>query len=1025
MYARISAFLLVLALAVTGVAQAQERFGSLTGTVTDQQGAAIPGVTVTVTNAQTGEVRTFVTDGNGQYSVPDLNPGRYSVAFELSGFARVERPDVNVLLGRAFGLDAQMKVGALTETVQVTGAAALVDVRSTVVQHNVTAEEFNLIPKARSFQSIAMTAPSVNQGEVEGGIQVNGASGAENQYTVDGVSTNSLVNGSSRQNAVFEYLQEVQVKTTGIPAEYGGALGGVISAVTKSGGNVFHGETHYYYEGSKIGAGPVDRLVLSPVNDVSVDFFNEGKQPTHRNEVGGSLGGPIMKDRVFFFASVSPRFSHQTREYKFSNGADTGELERKDTAMSAFGKVTYANNRLRADLSSLFTPTTSKGRLPAYDGFGSRLLSSSKASNEPNKTRGYEITQRNVSGSVDWTLSNASFASFKVGHFYDNYTDTGIPQTTNYTYQISSIGSPLVPAALQGGIGTINTPRALINQHDTTKQTFFNADYNQVFSAGGSHTVKGGFGVRRNENDVLQAYPGGYIDIFWDRAFNSLVPGAGSDRGTFGYYAVNDRGVRGTASANIMSLYIQDAWTVGERLTLNLGVRSENEKIPSFRPDIKKNGIEFGWKDKMAPRFGAAYDLKGDGSMKIFGSYGRYFDWTKYELSRGTFGGDTWKIYYRSLDTLALDSLNLSNMPGRDLWKGNANAALSFRDRRVPAFDTVDPAIKPMSQDAANVGFESQLGGGMTWTATYIHNELNRTIEDLGALVNGDEVYFYANPGEGVAKETPPSGASKPFPTPKPVRKYDALELTLNKRFASNWFGGASYVLSRLYGNYAGIESSDEITTPTTNVSSATAQQQSGSIARPGGNANRAWDIDELLWDSHGHLNVLGRLATDRPHVVKLYGAYNFPFGTQLGLSFYGGSGTPLTTYVNTQNQTQVMVNGRGDMGRTPMLSRTDFLAAHDVKMGGVKRLRLELNVLNLFNQQTARHIFNSLNRGAGVARPSSGINLGNVDLAKGYDYNALILATQDRANALDPRYKKADLFSDGAQGQFLIKFQF
>src|SRR6266540_5610411 len=125
MYARISAFLLVLALAVTGVAQAQERFGSLTGTVTDQQGAAIPGVTVTVTNAQTGEVRTFVTDGNGQYSVPDLNPGRYSVAFELSGFARVERPDVNVLLGRAFGLDAQMKVGALTETVQVTGAAAL------------------------------------------------------------------------------------------------------------------------------------------------------------------------------------------------------------------------------------------------------------------------------------------------------------------------------------------------------------------------------------------------------------------------------------------------------------------------------------------------------------------------------------------------------------------------------------------------------------------------------------------------------------------------------------------------------------------------------------------------------------------------------------------------------------------------------------------------------------------------------------------------------------------------------------
>src|SRR6266542_928525 len=138
MYARISALLLALVLAVAGIAVAQERFGSLTGTVTDQQGAAIPGVTVTVTNAQTGEVRTFVTDSNGQFNAPDLNPGRYTVAFELSGFARVERPDVNVLLGRGFNLDAQMKVGALTETVQVTGAAALVDVRSTVVQHKVT-----------------------------------------------------------------------------------------------------------------------------------------------------------------------------------------------------------------------------------------------------------------------------------------------------------------------------------------------------------------------------------------------------------------------------------------------------------------------------------------------------------------------------------------------------------------------------------------------------------------------------------------------------------------------------------------------------------------------------------------------------------------------------------------------------------------------------------------------------------------------------------------------------------------------
>ena len=139
MYARISALLVAFALALTGLATAQERFGTLQGRVTDQQGAAVPGVTVTMTNVQTGAVRTFVSDTNGQYIAADLTPGRYNVKFDLTGFAPVERADVQVLLGRSFDVDAQMRVGGLTETVQVTGEATpLVDTRSTLVAHNVT-----------------------------------------------------------------------------------------------------------------------------------------------------------------------------------------------------------------------------------------------------------------------------------------------------------------------------------------------------------------------------------------------------------------------------------------------------------------------------------------------------------------------------------------------------------------------------------------------------------------------------------------------------------------------------------------------------------------------------------------------------------------------------------------------------------------------------------------------------------------------------------------------------------------------
>ena len=247
-----------------------------------------------------------------------------------------------------------------------------------------------------------------------------------------------------------------------------------------------------------------------------------------------------------------------------------------------------------------------------------------------------------------------------------------------------------------------NTPRALIVDKDATKRSFFNLDYNNAFHAGGYHTLKGGFGYQHTVNDANQAYPGGYVDIFWNAAFT--FPGAPGGRGTYGYYAVNNRGVQGEAGANIMSLYVQDQWTIGDRLTLNLGLRAEDEAVPSFREGV--DAMKFGWQDKIAPRLGAAYDVRGDGRFKVYGSWGRYYDWTKYELPRGSYGGDMWQIYYRALDTLDLGSLNLSNMPGADLWVVPGG----FRDRRVPNFESTDPDIKPMYQDSTSIGIEYQLG---------------------------------------------------------------------------------------------------------------------------------------------------------------------------------------------------------------------------------------------------------------------------------------------------------------------------
>lgn len=1019
MPARPIAACLAVVLTLAGVASAQERFGGLAGRVTDPQGAVVPDAAVIVSNLDNETVRTFVTDGRGEYLAADLPPGRYSVRFERQDFAPIEQADVNVILGRTFRLDAELPVGGVTAAVQVVAEAApLVDARSTLVAHNVTIDEIDRLPKERSYQSLAMTAPSVTSGVIEGGLQVNGASGAENLFTVDGVVTNSLLNGQSRQNTAFEYLQEVQVKTVGIPAEYGGALGGVVSAVTRSGGNTFHGEAHYYYMGSGLGAAPPRRLVLSPVDEVTVAYVQDSETADHRSEIGGSLGGPLVRDRLFFFGSFSPQFMDRTRTYGFDNGADTGTIGQDRTFLNAYGKVSYATPRLNAYVGTLWTPTFDTGVLPAYTGDVADGIASSRESNLANAERGWEIDQRNVTANANIVLNGSNLLSLTTGYFYDRYRDTGVPTTTSVRYMTSSIGLPGVPLEYQGPAFTQNTSPVQIVDHDTTTQAYVDADLTTSFTAGGDHLLKVGVGLRHTSNDVDQRFPGGRVRVYWDSTLPPEAAAGLGGRGAFGYYEVADIGTFGSASANLAHLYAQDQWSLGN-LTLNLGVRLEQETVPSYRPQIRENAFAFGFGDMVSPRIGVAYDLRGDGRTKIFGAYGRYHDWTKYDVARGYFGADTWTVAYRGLDDpTAVFDLSLDNMPGENLWGG----ASGVQDFRMPDFDTVDPNVKPMAQDSFNVGVERQIGRHTVLTVNYVHNNLVRAIEDVALLIDGNFQYLFGNPGEGITTDAFVIGATPPFTVPKAKRQYDALQISVNRRIADAWFYGGSYVWSRLFGNYAGLANSDEVHTPAEGLAYAAGQMQGGSLARLGTNANKNWDLFDTMWDAHGNLDPQGRLATDRPHVLKLYGSYMAPFGTQFGLNIFAGSGTPLTTYVNDPFTLQVFVDGRGDMGRTAVLSYTDLLVAHEFRMPtGGQRFRVELNVLNLFNQKAARHRYNQLNR----ARPSSALVPFGSDLSQGYDYEALLQATPDGANAFDPRYGLEDLFSDGTSGHLLVKWLF
>ena len=604
MHARISALLLAFVLAFTGLAAAQETTGAITGRITDTQGLAVPGATVTVTNNQTGAARTFVADSDGRYTAANLQPGRYKVVFELTGFSKVERDDVSVVLGRSFELNAQMAVGALTETVEVTGVAnPLVDTRSTLIAHNVSSEEIDLLPKGRSYQSIALSAPSVNQGELEGGMQVNGASGAENSFTVDGVVTNSVLYGQSPS----EHGVRIPAGSAGQDKWH---LGGVRwrARRRRQRGHQKRRQRHAGRRTLLLRGKSRSRRRRSN-GSTSIRSMTRpsatsrtSKDPNHQNEFGGSIGGPIVHDRLFFFGSFSPRNERRTNTYNLTDG--TQSVERTVWKQQAFGKLSYATGRMNASWSALWTPTKTTGTLETYyKGSTPNSQPATKASITPQIDRGYETNQVNTSGKVDLTVTNSSFLSFRGGLFHDRYSDVGIPTTTSYNYQTPTTTlNAIIPPALQGGTNPsgVNTPRSQITSFDTTERATFDVDYNHVLNAGkgGQHTLKGGFGYQHISNDVNSYYPGGYVDIFWDRSFSFGGVTQGTGRGTYGYYAVNDRRIAKPASSDIKSIYAQDQWSMGNHLSLNLGLRTEHERVPTFRPDILKYAFDFGWKDK-------------------------------------------------------------------------------------------------------------------------------------------------------------------------------------------------------------------------------------------------------------------------------------------------------------------------------------------------------------------------------------------------------------------------------------------
>ncbi len=731
---------LIVCLLTAGMAFAQlTPEGKITGKVIDNQRNPLPGVTVQATSPKLVGKASTTTDSNGIFRLMALPSGTYDITYSLPGFNTLVRKDIYLDLSQTLALNVTLEQSTVNEQVTVVGQSPIIDVKSTTKGQVMTKETFLSLPRGRAFDSLIGTIPGVQNEDISAGISVDGASGSENVWYADGADVTDFHLGVKGQNIVLELLDEVKVTASGYNAEYGGSMGGVVSVITRSGGNQFHGDILGFYENNTRGMqgrsrdyirqDPNDYTLWQYVNNDSL-YFNGGKDRDRYNRYEGilSLGGYIIKDKLWFFASIDPSYNQTAaqRDFNYRDGPFQ-TFKNKNYNFNGSLRLSAAPiEGLRVAASFINNFSKYRGALPSIQGYDNSDYEWGK--------EGFDYPNWTAALTADYSIGNNMLVSYRGGWHVQNQNNQQIlpPDSSTYNFNYSNMlyaNNPFYMAnpGLLHSSGWTNAGTFRDTKRYLQEKISNNLDVSYYLNWMGEHALKAGIGYAFLHEDVFTSttHPRVYM-AFGKTSYALGDPiGVGADPsspwyGAYGYYYIRGswtqpiNGGAWNVHANNWSLYAQDSWTIMNRLTINFGVRGESQYIPSLTNDTSyanftDKPVKFNIGQMLAPRLGAVYDVFGDSSLKIFGSFGIYYDVMKLYMAELTFGG--WK---RKQDYYALTTPDWTQIAASGAFADKASQAAGGKyagslDFLPPSFGRVDPDLKPTAQREISFGAEKKL----------------------------------------------------------------------------------------------------------------------------------------------------------------------------------------------------------------------------------------------------------------------------------------------------------------------------